>query len=59
MLCDPGSELRLGGRENRRAKIMNMMGEKLKKKKRLVFDLNDGKLFPANFHAVLQSQTVK
>ena len=24
-VCDPGSELRLGGRENRRAKIINGM----------------------------------
>ena len=32
LLCDPGSELRLGGRENRRAKIINGMEKKRKKK---------------------------
>ena len=26
LLCDPGSELRLGGRENRRAKMINGRG---------------------------------
>ena len=30
LLCDPGSELRLGGRENRRAKIINGMEQKKK-----------------------------
>ena len=30
LLCDPGSELRLGGRENRRAKIINGMKKKTK-----------------------------
>ena len=34
LLCDPGSELRLGGRDNRRAKIINGMEEKQKKKKK-------------------------
>ena len=33
LLCDPGSELRLGGRENRRAKITNEMENKNKNKK--------------------------
>ena len=28
MQCDPGSELRLGGRENKRAKIINGMENK-------------------------------
>ena len=28
LLCDPGSELRLGGRENRRARTVSGMGEK-------------------------------
>ena len=32
LLCDPGSELRLGGKENSRAKIINGCG-KIKKKK--------------------------
>ena len=31
LLCDPGSELRLGGREKRRAKIINGMEKKKKK----------------------------
>ena len=34
LLRDPGSELRLGGRENRRAKIMNGTGKKKEKGKR-------------------------
>ena len=34
LLRDPGSELRLGGRENRRAKVTNGMGEKERKKKK-------------------------
>ena len=34
MLCDPGSELRLGGRENRRAKIINGTETKNEKQKR-------------------------
>ena len=33
LLCDPGSELRLGGRENRRANIINGMKKKKEKKK--------------------------
>ena len=32
VLCDPGSELRLGGREHRRAKTVNGMEKKKKKK---------------------------
>ena len=35
LLCDPGSELRLGGRENRRAKTINGMEKKKKKKTRM------------------------
>ena len=31
LLCDPGSELRLGGRENRRATIINRMEKNWKK----------------------------
>ena len=31
--CDPGSELRLGGRENRSAKIINEMGKRTRQKK--------------------------
>ena len=34
LLCDPGSELRLGGREKRRAKIINGKRKKKKKKER-------------------------
>ena len=33
LLCDPGSELRLGGRENRRAKITNGMDKRKNKTK--------------------------
>ena len=36
LLCDPGSELRLGGRDNRRAKIIN--GMKKKKEKNMCAD---------------------
>ena len=32
LVCDPGSELRLGGRENRRAKIINGMEKKINEK---------------------------
>ena len=32
-LCDPGSELRLGGREERRAKTIHGMEKKRKEKK--------------------------
>ena len=32
-VCDPGSELRLGGREKRRAKIINGMEKKKGEKK--------------------------
>ena len=31
LLCDPGSQLRLGGREDRRAKIINGMEKKKKR----------------------------
>ena len=34
LLCDPGSELRLGRRENRRAKIINGMETKKRKEKK-------------------------
>ena len=33
LLCDPGSKLRLGGSENRRAKIINGMEKEKDKKK--------------------------
>ena len=36
LTCDPGSELRLGGREKRRARIINGMKKKTKKKLTLV-----------------------
>ena len=32
LVCDPGSELRLGGREKRRAKILNGINQKTKQK---------------------------
>ena len=38
MLCDPGSELRLGGIEKRREKIIN---ETPKKRKTSEWDTND------------------
>ena len=37
LLCDPGSELRLRGRENRRTKIINGM-EKIKIKIKIKID---------------------
>ena len=36
LLCDPGSELRLGGRENRSAKIINRMEKKKRKNRKKV-----------------------
>ena len=35
LLCDPGSELRLGGRDNRRAKIINGMRKKEKEEEKV------------------------
>ena len=43
LLCDPGSELRLGGRQNRRAKIVNGM-EKKKQVNKLTNCCNDSSL---------------
>ena len=44
LLCDPGSELRLGGRENRKAQDDKWDGEKKKKKKGGNFFLIPGSL---------------
>ena len=51
LLCDPGSELRLGGRENRRAKIINGMEKKQKEKKR-------GNVYTMFNRTISQRQTI-